>query len=88
MNAPVEDGRQFETGIYAANTDEMFRWGRVPEVTVPAGTFSDCWQTYSNVATIEDIRIYCPGVGLVRRTLLNEEVLTGMTVEQLTHYEY
>ena len=87
MNAPIEEGRAFETGIVSANQPETFRWSKVAEVSVPAGDFVDCWQTLSTVATIVDERVYCPGVGLVRRSLHSENGLTGMTIEQLVSYE-
>ena len=55
---PIADGSVFT----AASSQEVL--GRIADVTVPAGTFSDCWQTAYLTAT-GPITTYCAGVGLV-----------------------
>lgn len=87
MRSPVENGRSFETDLVLANAPETFEWIAVDSIDVAAGSFTDCWKTRSDVASIVDERTYCLGVGLVHRTLSSEGGLTGTTVEELTSYE-
>lgn len=56
MKTPVVDGATWSS----------YRWQSVGSVTVPAGTFQDCWRRIAVTATQEDWVEFCRGVGLVR----------------------
>lgn len=58
IHSPVEDGESWPTGA------PTYTWAEVTEsLTVPAGTFDDCWERVAppDIATLT----YCRGVGLV-----------------------
>jgi hypothetical protein len=59
LDAPVEEGHTWSNG------SSTFTWHSKSSVTVPAGTFSDCWSATQNVA-YEAYTIFCRGVGPVR----------------------
>jgi hypothetical protein len=52
---PVKDGATFQS-IEGSTT-----WHKEPLVTVPAGTFQNCWRATSGSSYV----IYCPGAGTV-----------------------
>lgn len=58
LDAPVEEGHTWSNGI------STFTWHDEGTVTVPAGTFDDCWRATQNVA-YEAYTIFCRGVGPV-----------------------
>jgi hypothetical protein len=58
--APVTEGATFDAGGIA------FVWSAAPEVTVPAGTFRNCWKRTQAESATPRITTYCPGVGMVR----------------------
>jgi hypothetical protein len=45
--------------------DTSFTWVSVPSITVPAGTYTDCWTAQQNVSYTA-YTTYCRGVGPVR----------------------
>jgi hypothetical protein len=58
IHSPVEDGESWQT------SGATYTWAEVTQpLTVPAGSFADCWQRLASagVATLT----YCRGVGLV-----------------------
>lgn len=55
---PIADGAMFQ----AASSQPVI--ARVANITVPAGTFSNCWQT-AYVSATGPVTTYCAGVGLV-----------------------
>lgn len=74
LKAPVAEG----TGWIVPYGTESFGYGWYfeGEVTVPAGTFQNCWsRRLSPPEASPDIDTYCPGVGPVRRTS------TDLTIE-------
>jgi hypothetical protein len=56
MKTPVADGATWSS----------YRWQSVGSITVPAGTFQNCWRRVLVTATAEDYVEFCRGVGLVR----------------------
>jgi hypothetical protein len=58
LDAPVEEGHTWTNGA------STFTWHDEGTVTVPAGTFDDCWRATQNVA-YEAYTIFCRGVGPV-----------------------
>jgi hypothetical protein len=56
MKTPVEDGAGWAS----------YRWQSVGAITVPAGTFQDCWRRILVDAAQEDYIEFCRGIGLVR----------------------
>ncbi len=58
LDAPVEEGHTWSNGA------STFTWHDEGTVTVPAGTFDDCWRATQNVA-YEAYTIFCRGVGPV-----------------------
>jgi hypothetical protein len=52
---PVAEGAQFQ-GLSGTTT-----WHKMGAVTVPAGTFQNCWRTTSGATYVD----YCPGAGTV-----------------------
>jgi hypothetical protein len=58
LDAPVEEGHTWSNGA------STFTWHDEGPVTVPAGTFDDCWRATQNVA-YEAYTIFCRGVGPV-----------------------
>jgi hypothetical protein len=59
LDAPVQEGHTWSDGT------STFTWHSVGSVTVPAGTFEDCWSATENVA-YPAYAIFCRGVGPVR----------------------
>jgi hypothetical protein len=59
LASPVQDGLTWSRGA------ESFTWHSVAPVTVPAGTFDDCWSATQNV-TYAAFAVFCRGVGPVR----------------------
>jgi hypothetical protein len=59
LGTPVQQGQTWSEG------SEGFTWQSVGTVTVPAGTFDDCWSATQNVA-YSTYAIFCRGVGPVR----------------------
>jgi hypothetical protein len=59
LDVPVEEGHTWDY----FNTS--FTWHNAGPVTVPAGTFEDCWTATQNVAYTA-YSTYCRGVGLTR----------------------
>jgi hypothetical protein len=59
LDAPVAEGHTWSDGA------SSFTWHDAGAVTVPAGTFNDCWSATQNVA-YEAYTIFCRGVGPVR----------------------
>ena len=58
LDAPVEEGHTWSNG------SSTFTWHKEPHVTVPAGTFDNCWRATQNVS-YEAYTIFCRGVGPV-----------------------
>jgi hypothetical protein len=58
LDAPVQEGHTWSNG------ETSFTWHDAGSVTVPAGTFSDCWSATENVA-YPAYTIFCRGVGPV-----------------------
>ncbi len=58
LDAPVEEGH-----VWTAS-DHDFVWRAQGVVTVPAGTFSDCWAA-TELAEFESYTVFCRGVGPV-----------------------
>jgi hypothetical protein len=59
LATPVQEGQTWSEG------SESFTWHSAGTVTVPAGTFDDCWSATQNVA-YSAYAIFCRGVGPVR----------------------
>ncbi len=57
LDAPLTEGRSFISGTRA------YTWYRPYNVTVPAGTFNDCWTKKDNRS--DSFETFCRGVGLV-----------------------
>jgi hypothetical protein len=57
-DVPVQEGH---TWPYF-NTS--YTWQAVATITVPAGTFTDCWRAHQNV-TYTAYQVYCRGIGMV-----------------------
>ena len=67
LAAPVEPNAAWDLP-YGGGTFN-YSWSFEGEVTVPAGTFQNCWsRRLSPAEASPDIDVYCPGVGPVRRT--------------------
>jgi hypothetical protein len=75
---PISDGAVF----MAASSQQVI--AHVADVTVPAGTFSNCWATQYLTAT-GAIATYCAGVGLV--TLEYDAPSGGGYLVELTSYQ-
>ncbi len=58
LDAPVQEGHTWSNGT------STFTWHKEPKVTVPAGTFDDCWRATQNV-NYQAYTIFCRGVGPV-----------------------
>ena len=58
LDAPVAEGHSWTNGI------DTFTWHSVGSVTVPAGTYADCWKATQNVG-YESYTVFCRGVGPV-----------------------
>jgi hypothetical protein len=58
LDAPVQEGHTWTDGLYT------YGWENVGQVTVPAGTYADCWKAKPTVGT--SYTTFCRGVGPVR----------------------
>ena len=58
LDAPVAEGHSWTNGV------DTFTWHSAGSVTVPAGTFADCWKATQNVG-YESYTVFCRGVGPV-----------------------
>jgi hypothetical protein len=58
----LKDGHSWSYGGYTTYT-----WKRETSVTVPAGTYTDCWTAVSSVSTFPT-STYCRGIGPVHVT--------------------
>jgi hypothetical protein len=58
LDAPVQEGHTWTDGLYT------YAWEKVGAVTVPAGTFDDCWKAKPQLGT--SYTTFCRGVGPVR----------------------
>jgi hypothetical protein len=58
LDAPVQEGHTWSNGV------STFTWHDAGTVTVPAGTFDDCWTATQNVSYTA-YTIFCRGVGPV-----------------------
>ena len=58
LDAPVAEGHSWTNGV------DTFTWHSAGSVTVPAGTYADCWKATQNVA-YESYTVFCRGVGPV-----------------------
>jgi hypothetical protein len=58
LDAPVAEGHGWTNGV------DTFTWHSAGSVTVPAGTYADCWKATQNVA-YESYTLFCRGVGPV-----------------------
>ena len=61
LDTPVEDGYSWDT-LWASDT-YSYTWREAGAVTVPAGTFSDCWDRVDQAT--DEYYTYCRGVGRV-----------------------
>jgi hypothetical protein len=59
LAAPVQDGHSW------SDRSVTYTWRKVPSITVPAGTFSDCWSRYPSLSVL-DVATYCNHVGPVQ----------------------
>lgn len=73
LAAPLEEGTSWVT-----DGTSTYSWKKAPTVTVPAGTFRDCWERTSSDA-LQFTKVYCPGIGLARATT------AGRTAELTEH---
>jgi len=64
LSAPV--GGDHTWTIVSSGAPGDYRWVATGEVTVPAGTFQNCWTRQLLPEEPTSIRTYCPGVGPVR----------------------
>lgn len=77
LDAPVQEGRTWTDGLYT------YGWEKVGPVTVPAGTYADCWKVKPTVGT--SYTTFCRGVGPVRWHFVDpsgngyDATLTGAT---------
>jgi len=57
---PVVDGQVWSSGYT--------QWTAVPEITVDAGSFTDCWraEAIGNPKVMGTGPVYCPGIGVVQ----------------------
>jgi hypothetical protein len=58
LDAPVTAGHTWSNGL------DSFTWEAVPTVTVPAGTFTNCWSAVEQVS-YPTYTVFCRGVGPV-----------------------
>ncbi len=58
LDAPVTEGHMWTNGV------DTFTWHSMGSVTVPAGTYADCWKATQNVG-YEAYTVFCRGVGPV-----------------------
>jgi hypothetical protein len=71
---PPAEGHQWASdpaGMY------VFTWHRVSSITVPAGTFTDCWRTVTGIGGSDQEATYCRGVGVVA---IDDSFTTGYMV--------
>jgi hypothetical protein len=59
LDAPVQEGHTWSNGV------ATFTWHSAGSVTVPAGTFGDCWNATESVSYTA-YTLFCRGVGPVR----------------------
>ncbi len=57
LDAPLTEGHSFLSGF------QTFTWYRPNSVSVPAGTFSDCWTKKDSKS--DSFETFCRGIGLV-----------------------
>jgi hypothetical protein len=67
LDGPVEEGHSWQ---YSGSV--KFVWRDSGSVTVPAGTFTDCWRR-EEIANLNRYVIYCRGVGQVRHVFPDYE---------------
>ncbi len=78
LDAPVQEGHTWTDGLYT------YGWENVGKVTVPAGTYADCWKAKPTVGT--SYTTFCRGVGPVRWHVVDasgsgyDATLTGTTL--------
>ncbi len=73
---PPSEGHQWASdpaGMY------VFTWHSVAAITVPAGSFTDCWRSVTNVGGSDQESTYCRGVGLVAA---DDSFTTGYTLQR------
>jgi hypothetical protein len=58
LDAPVEEGHSWTNGV------SVFTWHDAGSVTVPAGSFSNCWKA-TETANFTAYTVFCRGVGPV-----------------------
>jgi hypothetical protein len=58
LDAPVATGHTWSNGL------DSFTWEAVPTVTVPAGTYTNCWSAVEQVA-YPTYTVFCRGIGPV-----------------------
>jgi len=58
LDTPVSAGHTWSNGV------DSFTWQAVPTVTVPAGTFTNCWSAVEQVS-YPTYTVFCRGVGPV-----------------------
>jgi hypothetical protein len=61
LDAPIEEGKSWTMGEFTRT------WHDAGQVTVPAGTFDDCWRV-DQMGPAPGSFTYCRGVGLVAET--------------------
>lgn len=77
LPAPIEQGRE-----WSVTPELSFRWIFVGPITVPAGTYGNCWGREALPPSAPSHTIYCPDVGPVRRVTSERTVeLTSLVVE-------
>ena len=63
--------------------DNMYCWyvERIEDVTVPAGTFKDCFKIVYDTCPDTTTEWYCPGVGIVKYEYRHHGTITNITTE-------
>jgi hypothetical protein len=77
LTLPPKEGASWAAG---GSSGVRYAWSSEPTVSVPGGTFTDCWKrtSYPNGARFD---VYCPGQGLVRSVLSDRSVDAEMSLE-------
>lgn len=75
LDTPIEDGHSWTFAAY----DNEYTYEDAGTITVPAGTFDNCW---TRLDSLGPTSTYCPGIGKVReeRPAAYVAELTGYTV--------
>jgi len=64
LDTPVEEGHRWQDSV-----GRSLSWHKAGSVTVPAGTYHDCWERRLASATENGAVTFCRGVGQVRYSM-------------------